>query len=55
MRMLLRMVIDAASGSDAIKSGALQKTIGNLIEKFKPESVYFASEDGMRAGYIVST
>jgi hypothetical protein len=52
MRMMLRMVIDASDGSDAIKSGALQNAIGDLIEKLKPEAVYFATEDGMRAGYV---
>lgn len=52
MRMMLRMVIDATSGSDAIKAGALQKAIGGLVEKLKPEAVYFAFEDGMRAGYF---
>ncbi len=30
----------------------MQKAIGDLVEKLKPEAVYFASEDGMRAGYI---
>ena len=53
MRMMLRMLIDATSGSDAIKAGALQKAIGGLVEKLKPEAVYFATEDGMRAGYFV--
>ena len=53
MRMLLRMLIDATDGSDAIKSGALQKAIGGLVEKLKPEAVYFSAEDGMRAGYFV--
>jgi hypothetical protein len=53
MRMLLQMVIDATKGSEAIKSGAMQKAIGDLIEKFKPEAAYFASDGGMRAGFIV--
>jgi len=53
MKMLLRMVIDATKGSEAIKSGAMQKAIGNLIEKLKPEAAYFASDSGMRAGFLV--
>ncbi|RBP02816.1 hypothetical protein DFR50_14915 [Roseiarcus fermentans] len=53
MRMMLRMVIDATDGSDAIQSGAMQRAIGALVEKLKPEAVYFSTEDGMRAGYIV--
>ena len=53
MKMMLRVIIDATKGSEAIKSGAWQKAIGGLIEKIKPEAIYFASENGKRAGYIV--
>lgn len=53
MRMLLRVVIDAPDGSAAIKSGAMQKSIGDLIEKLKPEAAYFTSDHGMRAGLMV--
>jgi hypothetical protein len=53
MKMLLRFTIDATKGSEAIKSGALQKAIGGLIEKLKPEAAYFAIDRGMRAGFMV--
>ena len=53
MKMLLRFVVDATKGSDAIKSGAIQKAIGDLIEKLKPEASYFASDRGMRSGFMV--
>jgi hypothetical protein len=53
MKMLLRMVMDATKGSEAIKSGAMQKAIGDLIEKLKPEAAYFATDRGMRAGFMV--
>jgi hypothetical protein len=35
----LRTHIDATDGSDALKSGALQKAISAFIEKFKPEEL----------------
>lgn len=53
MRMLLRTHLDAANGTEAIKSGALQKTIMAFVEKFKPEAVYFTVENGMRSGLYV--
>ena len=53
MKMLLRFVVDANKGSDAIKSGALQKAIGGLIEKLAPEATYFATDRGMRSGFMV--
>ena len=53
MRMMLRTHLDAHDGSEAIKSGALQKAIGAFIEKFKPEAAYFMTDNGMRSGLYV--
>jgi hypothetical protein len=53
MRMMLRIHIDAANGSAALKSGALQKAIGAFTEKFKPEATYFGLEGGQRTGFFV--
>ncbi len=53
MRMLLRTHLDAIEGSEAIKSGALQKAIGGFIEKFKPEAAYFTVDNGTRSGLYV--
>lgn len=53
MRMMLRTRIDAVKGSEAIKSGAMQKAIMGFIEKFKPEASYFAADHGMRSSFIV--
>lgn len=53
MRTLMRVVMEATKGSEAIKSGAMQKTFGALMEKLKPEAAYFATEGGKRAAYIV--
>ena len=53
MRMMLRIHIDAVTGSAALKSGAMQKAIGAFSEKFKPEATYFALEGGRRTGFFV--
>ena len=50
---MLRTHIDATHGSDALKSGALQKAISVLIEKFKPEATYFGLESGQRTAFFV--
>jgi hypothetical protein len=51
--MMLRTHIDATHGSDALKSGALQKAISAFIEKFKPEATYFGLESGQRTAFFV--
>jgi hypothetical protein len=53
MRMLMRTYIDANDGSEALKSGALQKAIKTFIETFKPEATYFTVENGTRSGLYV--
>lgn len=53
MRMMLRTNLDAVEGSEAIKSGALQKAIGAFMEKFNPEAAYFTVDNGMRSGLYV--
>jgi hypothetical protein len=53
MRTMLRTRIDAVKGSEATKSGALQKAIMGFIEKFKPEATYFAADLGMRSSFFV--
>ncbi|TBW38265.1 hypothetical protein EYW49_09995 [Siculibacillus lacustris] len=51
--MMLRTHLDAHDGSEAIKSGALQKAIGAFIEKFKPEAAYYTTDNGLRSGLYV--
>ena len=53
MRMMLRTHIDATHGSDALKSGALQKAFSAFKEKFKPEATYFSLESGKRTAFFV--
>jgi hypothetical protein len=53
MRMMLRVHIDAESGTEALKSGAMQKAIGAFSDKFKPEASYFTVHEGMRSAFFV--
>lgn len=53
MRTMLRIHIDSAHGSEALKSGAMQKAIGAFIETFAPEATYFTLDQGMRTGFFV--
>lgn len=53
MKMMMRTYIDAAEGSEALKSGALQKAIQSFIETYKPEATYFMVENGTRSGLYV--
>ncbi len=53
MRTMLRINIDALKGSEALKSGAMQKAIMGFIAKYKPEATYFMALDGLRSGFFV--
>lgn len=53
MRTMLRIHVDAAKGTEALKSGAMQAANRKFIEKFKPEAVYFTVDDGMRSALFV--
>ena len=53
MRMMLKFSMPAEKGSEAIKSGALQRTIEAMTKALKPEAAYFYPEDGKRTGLMV--
>jgi hypothetical protein len=53
MRMMLQVHIDAVNGTEALKSGEMQKAIGAFSEKFKPEAAYFTVDAGMRTAFFV--
>ena len=48
MRMMLKVSIDAESGSEALEAGEMQQAFGAFSERFNPEAAYFTVEDGMR-------
>jgi hypothetical protein len=49
----LRTHIDATHGSDALKSGALQKAISTFIENSSRRRQYFGLESGQRTAFFV--
>ena len=53
MRMLLKVTIPVEKGNEAIKSGALPRTMQSAMEALKPEAAYFFPEDGKRTGLFV--
>ena len=53
MRMLLRMRMDTAMSSAAIKDASIAKTVANFMDKAKPEAAYFTLDNGQRTGYFV--
>jgi hypothetical protein len=52
MRFLLKVTIPVESGNAAAKAGKLGSTIESILAELKPEAVYFADNDGQRAGYL---
>ncbi len=53
MHMMIRVTIDVVSGNEAIRSGKLGKVMGDFAAKFKPEAMYFTTDNGVRTAYIV--
>jgi hypothetical protein len=52
MRFLLKVSIPVDAGNLAISNGTLSKTIESILSDLKPESAYFAEENGQRTGFI---
>ena len=53
MRMLLKISMPVEKGNEAVKSGALQRTMQSTSEALKPEAAYFYPEDGKRTAIMV--
>jgi hypothetical protein len=51
--MLLKASIPVEKGSEAYKSGALQRTVQSAAQALKPEAMYFFPEDGKRTCLMV--
>ena len=53
MRMLLRVTLDTEAGNRAILDGSMAMTIGQFVEKTKPEAAYFGPHNGRRSAMFV--
>ncbi|WP_148287936.1 hypothetical protein [Rhodopseudomonas sp. B29] len=50
---MLRVHLDPVRGSEALRSGAMQKAIGAFSRKYDPEASYFTVDGGGRTAFFV--
>lgn len=48
----MKVCIDTDAGNRAMRDGTLQKTLMSVADMIKPETVYFAPENGKRTAYF---
>jgi len=53
MRIMLRVTWDVGAGNALARAGKLGQTVGSIIEEQKPETAFFYSERGKRAGILI--
>ena len=53
MRMLMRVSLPVDTGNRGIKDGSLERTIGGILERLRPEASYFFPENGRRTILVV--
>ncbi|MFJ7969137.1 DUF3303 family protein [Streptomyces sp. NPDC096324] len=53
MRVMLRATMDTEKGNELIRNGKLPQLMQETMERLKPEAVYFTTNEGCRACYMV--
>ncbi len=53
MRMMMKVHMDTAAASDAIRSGRMPQVIKSLLDQIQPEAAYFGPEGGKRTAFLV--
>lgn len=53
MRTLLKVTADTQMANAAIQDGSLPKVIKETMDRIKPESSYFLTENGNRTSFMV--
>jgi hypothetical protein len=53
MRMMMRLSMPVDTGNRGVKDGSLERTIGGLLERLRPEASYFFPENGRRTCLVV--
>ena len=48
MRVMMKVSIPVGAGNKGIKDGSLPGTVGEFVERMKPEATYFIAEGGRR-------
>lgn len=52
MRMLMKVSLPIAEANAAVAAGTLGSTISSILSDLKPETAYFAEDNGERTGFI---
>ena len=52
MRFMLKVSIPTEAGNARVLDGSLGSTIESILSDIRPESAYFAEENGLRTGFI---
>ena len=52
MRMLIKLQVPVEAGNAGIKNGTFKKLVDFFEAEFKPESIYFLAQDGLRTAMI---
>ena len=52
MRRMLRFTLPVEKGNQAVKDGAIARTVESLMSKLKPEAAYFGPSEGKRSGMV---
>lgn len=53
MRMMMKVGMGVQASNKAVQEGALAKTVGAFVERYKPESCWFTADNGKRTGFFV--
>lgn len=53
MRTMLKVRFPVEASNRAVKDGALEKTVGKMLEQLKPEAAYFFPDGGLRSALFV--
>jgi len=53
VRTMLKVLFPVEASNKAMKEGALEKTIGKMLEQLKPEAAYFFPDGGRRSAIFV--
>lgn len=52
MRCMLKLEVDTPTGNQAISDGSLPKIIQQVMDRTKPEAVYYGTESGCRTAFV---
>lgn len=53
MRTMIRIRIPVEAGNKSVKDGSLPKTLGETLDRLKPEAAYFYTDGGLRTTLMV--